>query len=490
MSWRRLWTAWIHHGRRCAHIDCSAKRPNAEQPRNTSEIVEIDSKGAPRSSIRPPTKEQTNQVGEIAAVILAVQAVPPFTSLKIKSDSLTTIEGLTSHLPDWEDRGWIGVENSELLKVAAYNLRKRSAPTMFQWVKGHSGITGNEGADALAGAAAEKRDVDEMDLTIPAEYNLSGAKLSALTQALAYRGIRRTKYTPPRKHTSECIKKVQEAIKAHSGLSPTPENIWKAREHKDLRPQIRQFLFKSLHGIHKIGDYWKHIPRYAHRAKCAVCGAHETLSHALFECNDESRRTVWALAEASWDTEKYKWPELDEGTVLEVGMLTAERVTGDEEPTTAREITNRSGASRRLRILISESMFLVWRLRNERAIDKKRSSEKTVKARWKEAIEQRIRQDRLIATRKALHQRRTEATWGALIENFNDLPDNWVTNMDVEVRLKRPTTSRLFCGSSPTLPANLTLPSEAGVDRAFFCLGLRVIPRYHLLARSSFCGPS
>jgi ribonuclease HI/exonuclease III len=420
-------------------------------------------------SVRPPTKEQTNQTGEIAAIILAVQSVPPFTPLKIKSDSLTTIEGLTSHLPTWEDRGWIGVENSELLKVAAYNLRNRSAPTTFQWVKGHAGILGNEGADALAGEAAERDDVDEMDLKIPPEYNLSGAKLSALTQALAYRGIRRSKYTPPRTQTAECIKRVQEAIKAHSGLRPTPECIWKSKEHNDLRPQIRQFLFKSLHGIHKIGNYWKHIPGYTHCAKCAMCGAHETLSHALFECTDESRRLVWSLAEEAWDPSKYKWPSMDEGTVLGVGMLTAEPVNDDVEgPSPAHGRAKRSGASRRLRILISESMWLVWRLRCEWTMEKKRSSEQTVRARWKDAIEQRIRQDRLLATRKTLHKRRTEATWGTLINDYNNLPENWVTNMDVEVRLKGPTTSRLFCGSSPTLPANLTLPSEAGVDRAFF----------------------
>jgi ribonuclease HI len=306
-------------------------------------------------SKRPPTSEQTNQAGEIAAVILAAQSVPPFTKLVIKSDSLTTIEGLTTHLPHWEDKGWIGVKNSDLLKVAAYNLRRRSAPTIFQWVKGHSGLAGNDGTDALAGQAAMRNKPDEMDLRIPAEYNLTGTKLRALTQALAYKEIRRRKYTEPRKATVANIEKVQSSIKEYSGLTPTAENIWKASDHADLRPPIRQFIFRSIHGIHKIGDYWKNIPGYSQRMKCAVCGAHESLSHALLECQDESRREIWDIAKSYWDSSKYKWPTLNEGTILGVGLLNASPIVRESETDTPDKKAH-SGASRLLRILISESV--------------------------------------------------------------------------------------------------------------------------------------
>jgi len=56
-------------------------------------------------AIRIPGIKQSNQIGEIAAIIAAVQEIPPFCPLEIISDSKYAIDGLTTHLPEWEDRG-------------------------------------------------------------------------------------------------------------------------------------------------------------------------------------------------------------------------------------------------------------------------------------------------------------------------------------------------------------------------------------------------
>ncbi|ETW82499.1 hypothetical protein HETIRDRAFT_14511, partial [Heterobasidion irregulare TC 32-1] len=50
----------------------------------------------------------------------------------------------------WEDAGWINIDNKELLKATAYQLRMRLAPTTFRWVKGHNRDLENERADTLA----------------------------------------------------------------------------------------------------------------------------------------------------------------------------------------------------------------------------------------------------------------------------------------------------------------------------------------------------
>ena len=56
-------------------------------------------------------------------------------------------------------------------------------------VKGRNGNQGNEGSDTLTKGGARKAVSDSLDPTIPMEFDIQGAKLSAVTQATAYRRI-------------------------------------------------------------------------------------------------------------------------------------------------------------------------------------------------------------------------------------------------------------------------------------------------------------
>jgi len=140
-------------------------------------------------ALRIPGDTQSNQVGKIAAVIAALETVPPYQPLKIMTDSKYMIEGLTTHLETWENNGWIGIKNTRLFRKAAHLMRHRSARTSLKWVKGHNGIQGNEGSDVLVKQGANKRNTDPLNLDIPKEFDVQGAKLSTLTQATAYKGI-------------------------------------------------------------------------------------------------------------------------------------------------------------------------------------------------------------------------------------------------------------------------------------------------------------
>ncbi|KAI0073286.1 ribonuclease H-like protein [Panus rudis PR-1116 ss-1] len=114
-------------------------------------------------AIRVPEPRQSNQAGEIMAILKAVQSTANFAPLKLISDSKYVIRGLTEYLKRWEDQGWIGVENKEILQPMAVRLRLHSAPTVFRWVKGHLGNPGNEGADQKAKEGAEKPEADVLD---------------------------------------------------------------------------------------------------------------------------------------------------------------------------------------------------------------------------------------------------------------------------------------------------------------------------------------
>jgi len=54
-------------------------------------------------AIRVPGNSQSNQVGEVVAIIAAVNATPPFQPLAISTDSKYAINGLTTHLGQWEN---------------------------------------------------------------------------------------------------------------------------------------------------------------------------------------------------------------------------------------------------------------------------------------------------------------------------------------------------------------------------------------------------
>jgi ribonuclease HI len=63
-------------------------------------------------------------VGEVVVVIKAASIIPSFWPMTIKTDSKYVINGLTKHLKEWEDKGWIGIKNAKFFRKAAYLLRR------------------------------------------------------------------------------------------------------------------------------------------------------------------------------------------------------------------------------------------------------------------------------------------------------------------------------------------------------------------------------
>lgn len=86
-------------------------------------------------AVRLPPTIGTTQAAEFAALVIALQRTRTIEELDITSSSKCLI-GLTKFLPVWEDRGWIGVRNKELIKKAAAELRKRGGDARFRWAKG------------------------------------------------------------------------------------------------------------------------------------------------------------------------------------------------------------------------------------------------------------------------------------------------------------------------------------------------------------------
>jgi len=194
------------------------------------------------NTLRIPGTHQSNQISKIAAVIQATFITPPFRPLTILLDSKYMIEGLTDHLHTWENIGWIGIKNANFFKKAAYLLKSRTTTTHFRWVKGHNGDHGNEECNRLAKARANKPRPDILNLDVPVTFDLQGAKLSALNQAIAYRGIMERLMHPRRKTTLENLQTTREAIHRYNDLLETDETIWTGMRQRPLQTRVKQFL--------------------------------------------------------------------------------------------------------------------------------------------------------------------------------------------------------------------------------------------------------
>ena len=155
---------------------------------------------------------QPKQAAEITALIIAIQNTPGFAPLHIKT--------FTTELPTLEQKEWFDTPNAALLW-------RRSARTALQWFGKKNIGTEIREARNVARRAMTKPTVTEIPTEIPDRFNLTGAELSAITQASAYQAIRETKGTDHTGTTESNIVAVEEGIQNLSGFRPEAHQIWR-----------------------------------------------------------------------------------------------------------------------------------------------------------------------------------------------------------------------------------------------------------------------
>ncbi|KAF9490617.1 hypothetical protein BDN71DRAFT_1484416 [Pleurotus eryngii] len=214
----------------------------------------------------------------MVAVLAAVRNNSPGNDIKIESNSKYAIETLTKNLANLEDTGYIGKANKKLIQLTVAKLRSTNNKTSFKWVKGHNGHAGGE-----------------INEEIPVKLRLTGAKLSKMTQSLAYKAIREKALEATiqknRKRTLTMIDAIQNHIEEVIEETPTEERIWKAaKSHTPIKNnnfsrQIKYYLWMVAHDTYCIGMHWLK-PNYSEelrkRSKCPHCnGTIEDISHIL-----------------------------------------------------------------------------------------------------------------------------------------------------------------------------------------------------------------
>ena len=287
-------------------------------------------------------------------------------------------------------------------------------------------------SDQLAKQGANKNTPDDKSLEIPAKFDPQGAKLAKITQATAYRGIQENKRKKQRNSTTLNLEKVRSDIELYVGEQETDKAIWTHIRKCPIRPKIQQFFYKTLHNSHKIGRYWLNIPTLEERCFCQECKSDESMDHILTECEHPTRTLIWEKAKYIWPHGENTWPEVSLGTIVGCNALTikTEQKKKDRMGQTRITKVHDPGATRLLKIIISESAYLIWTLRCERTIHGKNHTDREVEAAWLNVINRRLSEDKTTATkvlRREQHTNLVKNTWDrALYKRHRNLPEDWI----------------------------------------------------------------
>ncbi|MAR15262.1 MAG: ribonuclease HI [Candidatus Marinimicrobia bacterium] len=105
------------------------------------------------------SKETTNNIMELSAVIKALKELNRSCDIIITTDSNYVKDGITKWIHNWKKNGWKTankkpVKNKELwLELDDLVMQHK---INWKWIKGHSGHPENERADQLANQAIDK----------------------------------------------------------------------------------------------------------------------------------------------------------------------------------------------------------------------------------------------------------------------------------------------------------------------------------------------
>lgn len=103
--------------------------------------------------------DTTNNRMELIAVIEGLRALSRSCHIELNTDSKYVMQGINEWLHNWKRNGWKTaakkpVKNIDLWQQLDDEVQRHQID--WRWVKGHSGIAGNEHADQLANSAIDE----------------------------------------------------------------------------------------------------------------------------------------------------------------------------------------------------------------------------------------------------------------------------------------------------------------------------------------------
>ncbi|EJD42138.1 hypothetical protein AURDEDRAFT_67864 [Auricularia subglabra TFB-10046 SS5] len=329
-------------------------------------------------------------------VIKALQSIPSNQDVYMVLTSRTMIQYLTKNLAEHERRGWMGVRESAELRATAAAIRSRSGEVVFYHVGKKRREKWPDVKETQVRATAIAM-LDEGRVVTTQEYSAfdrPGMSLIGLRQREAAWAVREASKVSasPRKTTEKNISTIKADISSYCGYTPTTEQIWRGIRGNDMSRQARNFLWKAVHGAHKIGSYFHKMPSpWKEMAQCPTCGIEESMEHILLDCPDSKQAVIWEQVGKFFEMRRID-AGVSLGTILGCANVRLEGFGSNRDPP----------KERAYRIVVAESAFLAWKLRCEKRIEHADDpewtiSDKEAKTRWQHMIRARRWQDRFLA---------------------------------------------------------------------------------------------
>jgi ribonuclease HI len=103
---------------------------------------------------------------ELMAAIVALETLNKPCAVVLYTDSQYVKQGITAWLPGWKARGWKTASRRPVKNVDLWQRLDAASgrhQVDWRWVRGHTGVEGNEKADQLAreGALKSGNQIDE-----------------------------------------------------------------------------------------------------------------------------------------------------------------------------------------------------------------------------------------------------------------------------------------------------------------------------------------
>jgi hypothetical protein len=148
---------------------------------------------------------------------------------------------------------------------------------------------------------------------------------------------------------------------------PTKEAIWNnLKQRKNIYRTQREFIFKIIKNIQRVGKYWKNIPGCKDRVNCQTCHSTESMEHILTECEIIGQAEIWDLVKEIWERKYDDWRKPNFGEIMGCASAAFYDENGKYN----------IGKTRLYQILISEAAHIIWTIRCKRVISDNNNQQK------------------------------------------------------------------------------------------------------------------